>query len=145
MDCSWATTERNSASHRNILKISGSQMSSAAPKMSCSGSRKSWASRDWSPKEEVQSTKAAEAAAPGSNTSSPSLRSSLSAATRYPRRAQIFRLPARWLSGHGGLLFAGRVGPGFRPRRISMRSLKTQDALLSLCKSAGENQRQMEP
>jgi len=47
--------------------------------------------------------------------------------------------------GTEGLLFAGRVGPGFRPRRISMRSLKTQDALLSLCKSAGENQRQMEP
>jgi len=47
--------------------------------------------------------------------------------------------------GTEGLLFAGRVGPGFRPRRISMRSLKTQGALLSLCKSAGENQRQMEP
>jgi len=33
--------------------------------------------------------------------------------------------------GTEGLLFAGRVGPGFRPRRISMRSLKTQGALLS--------------
>lgn len=38
---------------KNPSEKSGSQMSSAAPKMSCFGSRKSWASRDWSRKEEV--------------------------------------------------------------------------------------------
>ena len=58
------------------LKISGSLVSSAAPRRSCSGSRNSLASKAWSPKKKIQSTKAAGAAAPRSNSRSPSLRSS---------------------------------------------------------------------
>ena len=61
---------------KNLSKISGSKMSSAAPKMSCSGSRKRWASRGWSPKDRIQSTKVAAEAVPGSNSRSPNLRSS---------------------------------------------------------------------
>src|SRR6516165_7165858 len=71
MDCSRTTTERNSASHRNILKISSFLMNSAGAKMSCSGSRKSLASWAWSPKNQIQCTKASGAAAPGSNSRSP--------------------------------------------------------------------------
>jgi len=47
--------------------------------------RESSASRAWSPKNQIQSMKAADEAAPGSNSKSPRARSSLSAATPSPK------------------------------------------------------------
>jgi bifunctional non-homologous end joining protein LigD len=52
---------------RNLLNISGSLTSSAALKRICSVSPRSSALRGWSPRNRIHSTKAAAAAAPGSN------------------------------------------------------------------------------
>jgi hypothetical protein len=70
---------------RGLPNISGSLMSSAAVKMICSGSRKSLASRAWSPNAQIQFTKAVGTAAPSSNSRSPSLRSSSLAVTHFPK------------------------------------------------------------
>ena len=97
MDCSRTTTERNSASHRNILKISSFLMNSPGAKMSCSGSRKSLASWAWSPKNQIQCTKASGAAAPGSNSRSPNLTNSLSAATHCQKAAGAISISGSFL------------------------------------------------
>ena len=55
---------------KKLVKTSGSLTSSAAPKMSCSESRRSSPLKASSPKNRTQSTKAAGAAAPGSNSRS---------------------------------------------------------------------------
>jgi ATP-dependent DNA ligase len=59
-----------------LKKPSGSRTSFGAPEMNCCGSLKSLVSRDWSPKNQIQSTKVADVAAPGSSTRSPRPRSS---------------------------------------------------------------------
>jgi hypothetical protein len=64
------------------------------------------------------------------------------------RGAQIFRLTARWLSGPGGAFVRRQSRHWFFGKTLG-ESLcevsKTQGTLLSICKSAGENTRQMGP
>jgi hypothetical protein len=65
----------------------------AAAKMSCSGSPNNFASRGWSPNAQIQFTKAAGAAVPGSNSRSPNPRSSLSAVTRSRKETGNILVP----------------------------------------------------
>jgi len=100
---------------KKLLRISGSLVSFTAVRTNCSRLLKNSASRGWLPKEEVESMKVADAAAPGSNSRSPRPKSLLSAATRCQREAGA----TSDLVGYNrpdGLVFAGRVGTGFPTR-----------------------------
>jgi hypothetical protein len=74
-------------SSKKLPRISDSPKGCRALKKICYESLKSSASRDWSPKSQIHFTKAAGAAAPGSNSRSLSLKSSLSAGTHCPKEA----------------------------------------------------------
>jgi len=122
---------------------------SAAVKTICSESHKSLASRGWSPKSQIRSTKAAGAAVPGSNSRSPNLRSSLSAVTRCLREAgAILVLCWSVTRVRRGSCFAGRVGTGFSEKGFGKplpQAPETETRVLPLYQLAGEIPRQMGP
>jgi hypothetical protein len=130
---------------KKLLRTSGSLVSFAAVRTNCFGLLKNSASRGWSPKDQIQATKAADAAAPGSNSRSPRVRSSLSAVTLCLRGAgATSALCLVGYNGPDGLMFRRQSWNWFfRKTSGQYRCAIAQDQTyhLPLCQPAGENER----